>query len=169
MADLRPTSYPGVSLREFDENDNEVLYRIFVDSRDDLLTAVADWDEVQREDFLHGQFRTQQDQYRSVYPRARYDMIVVDGGKVIGNFYVSPGDAEILLVDINLLPGFRNQGIGLALLQDLIDESERSNKQVSLNVMQGNPAIHLYERMGFKSVGAQDVYRRMVWRPASAS
>ena len=168
MAVLSPTSYPGVSLREFDENDNKALYRIFVDSRNDLLNAVAGWDEAQRKEFLHGQFRAQQDQYRRQYPTARFDMIVADG-KVVGNFYVAPGDDEILLVDINLLPGFRNQGIGRALLQDLIDESERSNKQVSLNVMQGNPAIHLYERMGFKSVGAQDVYRRMVWRPASAN
>ena len=168
MAVLRATSYRGVQLREFDENDNEALYRIFVDSRNDLLNAVADWGEAQRKEFLHGQFRAQQDQYRRQYPTARFDMIVADG-KVVGNFYVAPGDDEILLVDINLLPGLRNQGIGRALLQDLLDESERSNKPVSLHVMRGNPAIQLYQRLGFRPVGEQDVHCRMEWQPASAS
>lgn len=165
MAALRSTSYRDVLLRELEEADIEVLYRIFVGSRDDLLTAVADWDEVQQKAFLRSQFEIQQAQYRSHYPKARFDVIVTDG-EVIGNFYVADGDDALLLVDVNLLPGFRNRGIGRALLQDLLGESERSNKPVSLHVIQGNPAVHLYERIGFKVVGEEGVYSRMEWRPS---
>lgn len=164
MTALRLTSCRNVFLRDSDESDNEVLYRVFVDSRNDLVAAAAGWDEAQQQVFLRSQFQIQQDQYRSLYPRARFDVIVADD-RVIGNFYVSPGDDELHLVDVNLLPEFRNRGIGRALLQDLVEESEHSNKLLSLHVMRGNPAIHLYEQIGFEVVAEEGVYSRMQRRP----
>ena len=166
MAVFRSTSYHDVQLREFDENDNDALYRIFVDSRSDLVAAVVNFDEVQQDSFLRIQFQAQKDQYRSHYPDARFDVIVT-GGDVIGNFYVAHIDDEIRLVDVNLLPGFRNRGIGRALLQDLLNEAAGLNRPVSLHVMQGNPASHLYERLGFIDAGEQGIYRRMAWHPPS--
>jgi len=166
MTELRATSFRNVQLRASDESDNELLYRIFVESHGDLAAAVADWDDARKKSFLRSQFQIQQEQYRGHYPQARFDVVVADG-QVIGNFYVAPGADELLLVDVNLLPEFRNRGIGGALLQDLLDESENSNKPVSLHVMQGNPAIRLYERIGFEVVAQEGVYSRMQRRPVS--
>jgi len=168
MVNSRSTSHPDVTLRAARDNDREPLYRVFIASRDDLMVAIANLNVAQQETFLHLQFQARQQQYRSLYPNARFDVIVSEG-KVIGNFYVAPADDEIRLVDINLLPGFRNRGIGCALLQDLIDESEHSNKPVSLQVMQGNPALRLYARLGFTAVGGEGVYRRMERQPSPSS
>ena len=167
MAALRTTSNPDVRLRECDDNDDEALYRIFVASHGELLLAVADWDEARKEALLRGQFEARQSQYRRQYPDARFDVIEFDA-RVIGNLYVAPGTDETLLIDISLLPEYRNQGIGRALLRDLLAESESTNKPVSLHVLRGNPAVRLYQRLGFEVVEEQDACNRMEWRPAPA-
>ena len=165
MTGLRATSYPDVRLRQCDENDEEALFRIFVASHVELLEAVSDWDEARQEALFRSQFQSRQSNYRSQYPNARFDVIVFEDS-VIGNFYVAPGNDENLVVDINMLPDFRNRGIGYALLRDLMVESECANKSVSLRVMQKNPAVRLYQRLGFEFVEQQDVYQRMEWRPS---
>ena len=165
MSDFRLTSYPGVLLRKLNGDDNEVLFRLFVDSHDPLQAAIAGLDETQRGSFLRIQFEAQQAQYRHHYPGARFDVIVVES-EVIGNIYAAPGDCELRLVDINLQARFRNRGIGRALLQDLLDEAAASKKGVRLHVMRGNPAVRLYTRLGFNDLGEQGIHRCMEWRPS---
>lgn len=48
---------------------------------------------------------------------------------------------------------FRNRGIGTALLKSLLNEyRKRGVASVSLSVDKENPAIHLYERFGFRVI-----------------
>jgi len=168
MTRLRSTSYNGVKLRTATGNDNDLLYRIFVASRLDLVAAIADWDDVQQDVFMRFQFNTQLDQYQKHYVDTCFDVIVAEDN-VIGNIYSAQTDEEIQLLDITLLPEQRNRGIGHALIQDLLDDATRIQKYVTLHVRQGNPAIHLYLRLGFFETGKQDIYKRMEWRPFSAS
>ena len=51
----------------------------------------------------------------------------------------------------------RGCGIGSALLQDLIEMAKTSYQIeiLHLEVFEGNPAIHLYEKMGFEVYGKQ--------------
>lgn len=51
----------------------------------------------------------------------------------------------------------RNKGIGKALMQHMIDAAKNQFKIeiLHLEVYAGNPAIRLYERMGFKEFGRQ--------------
>ena len=168
MSDLLPTSYRGVMLRRVRENDSELLYQAFASSRTDLLAAVKDWDEAQQNVFVRCQFKAQQDQYRSNYPGIHFD-VIVSGSEVIGYIYTAQAGNEFRLVDVALLPEQRNRGIGQALIQDLLDKGERTQKGVILHVQQGNPARRLYARMGFIETGEQGIYKRMEWRPPSAS
>ncbi|MDO7907508.1 GNAT family N-acetyltransferase [Paenibacillus sp. JX-17] len=54
-----------------------------------------------------------------------------------------------------LLPEYRGQGIGKALMSRLLEELRRQGvKQVSLSVDPNNiPAVSLYQRFGFRRVG----------------
>lgn len=55
---------------------------------------------------------------------------------------------------ITTFDGFRGQGIGSAMLAELIDIAKsRGVKAISLSVEDGNPARRLYERRGFQVVG----------------
>lgn len=165
MKHLRPTSHREAQLREASEDDDEKLFSLFATSREDLLAAISNWDEVQQETFMRLQFQAQRDQYRRQYPHAYWDVIVRQD-EIIGQILVAPIDEELLLVDVSLLPAFRNCGIGNALLRDLLDKAVGENKRVTLHVLQNNPAVRLYQRLGFSDAGEQGIYRRMEWVPA---
>ena len=51
-----------------------------------------------------------------------------------------------------VLPEYRNQGIGTKIMEQLMKEVVKSYPQISLSVRENNPAIHLYERLGFTKV-----------------
>lgn len=57
--------------------------------------------------------------------------------------------------DIQLEPQARNRGIGSAAIQRIFAIARsRGLREVTLNVFRDNPAIHLYERVGFKVIDA---------------
>lgn len=45
---------------------------------------------------------------------------------------------------------YRNQGIGTKVMQQLVQIAKDMNRDMELECLDGNPAIHLYEKMGFK-------------------
>ena len=63
-------------------------------------------------------------------------------------------DAHTPEVSIALLPAYRGQGIGTALLTALIAQLHGRYPALSLSVDPLNPAMRLYERLGFTTVGA---------------
>jgi ribosomal protein S18 acetylase RimI-like enzyme len=68
-------------------------------------------------------------------------------------------------MDVALLPQFRGRGIGTYLLGNILSLGLRSGKIVTIHVEVFNPALRLYERLGFKKVAANEVYHLMEWRP----
>jgi ribosomal protein S18 acetylase RimI-like enzyme len=168
MKHLRPTSHREAQLREASEDDDEKLFSLFAASREDLLAAISSWDEAQQETFIRLQFQAQRDQYYREFPDVQRDVIVRQG-EIIGQILIAPIDEELRLVDVSLLPAFRNRGIGNALLRDLLDKAAGENKRVTLHLLQGNPAVRLYQRLGFSHVGEQGVYQRMEWVSAAGA
>jgi len=166
MKHRHQSPHPQARLREAGEDDGEKLFSLFAACRDDLLAAVSNWDEARQECFMRLQFQTQRDQYRRQYADLHLQVIVRQG-EIIGQILVAPIDDELRLVDVSLLPEFRNRGIGKALLQDLLVKAAGENKRVTLHLLQGNPAVRLYRRLGFSHAGEQGIYRRMEWIPAS--
>jgi ribosomal protein S18 acetylase RimI-like enzyme len=83
-----------------------------------------------------------------------------------GRLYVHPRANEIRIMDIALLPEFRGQGIGTFLLKQILAEGKEQQKPVTIHVENFNPAMRLYERLGFKKkASASPVYELMEWRP----
>lgn len=154
----------AVRLRPIADTDREFLFRCYASTRA-LEMSIVDWSEVQKEQFLRMQFDAQTEHYARHYSGARFQIILVDE-QLAGRLYVDCWPTEIRIVDITLLPQFRGQGIGSALLQDLIDESTVSGRPLSIHVEKFNPAQHLYQRLGFQPVGEVGVYDLMQ-RPVS--
>lgn len=71
-------------------------------------------------------------------------------GEIKGCGYIDPQTPEIAIA---LFREYRNQGIGTELMRQMIRlMKEEGFARASLSITKGNPAIRLYERLGFKVV-----------------
>jgi len=68
-------------------------------------------------------------------------------------------------VDIAVLPPYRNAGIGTAILRDPLADAAAAQKPVRIHVEKFNPALRLYERLGFVPIADIGVYLFMEWAP----
>jgi len=155
---------PNVALRPVEPGDEEFLYRVYASTRQEEL-AQTGWDETQKAAFLRMQFDAQSSYYEEHYQGAEFSVILSDDHPA-GRLYVARWQEEIRIVDIALLPEHRGMGIGTRMLNDLISESEESGKPLSIHVERFNPALHLYDRLGFRTVADKGVYLFME-RPAT--
>jgi ribosomal protein S18 acetylase RimI-like enzyme len=62
---------------------------------------------------------------------------------------------DIPELSIALLPEYRNRGLGHKLLEKLIDHLDGAYPAISLSVSVDNPAVRLYERLGFEVIERQ--------------
>ena len=149
----------SIAFRPIRDGDEEFLYGVYASTRQEEL-AQTGWSEAQKTTFLRQQFDAQSSYYREHYRETSFDVILADG-RPIGRLYVARWPEQIRIVDIALLPEYRGAGVGTALLRDLISESEASTKPLSIHVERFNPALRLYERLGFREVEDKGVYLLM--------
>lgn len=126
--------------------------------------AQTGWPEEMREAFLRQQHEAQHSHYSIHYGDAEW-LIVERGGEAIGRLYVREEPERLHIIDISLVPESRGQGIGGAMLRDLLDQARELGKQVSIHVEKFNPARRLYERLGFELVEDKGIYDLMRARP----
>jgi ribosomal protein S18 acetylase RimI-like enzyme len=148
-----------IELRPVEPDDEQLLFRIYASTRAEEL-ALVPWDDAQKAAFLHAQFDAQARWYAQHYAETGYDVVLVDG-EPCGRLYVHRGAAEIRIVDIALLPTHRGRGVGTALLRDLLAEADATGKRVTIHVERFNPALRLYERLGFSVVEDKGVHLLM--------
>lgn len=155
-----------ISLRSAAPEDRALLRHIYGSTRTDELER-TDWDEEQKAAFITHQFGAQDDYYRKVYPDSDYGIIVCNN-EPAGRLYVERHliRGTIRIIDITLLPDFRNMGIGQFLIQQLQEEAGQSGKTLTIHVERFNKALHLYDRLGFQKIKeTHGVYYLMEWRP----
>lgn len=152
-----------ITLRPVLEEDRAFLLSVYASTRVEEL-ATTGWSDEQKTAFCTMQFSAQDAHYRQHYPSASFQVIEA-GGTAAGRLYVDRWAREIRIVDIALLPAFRGRGIGSRLLGDLIDEARRSEKVLSIHVERFNPALRLYERLGFRLAEDKGVYLLLEKRP----
>ncbi len=151
------------TLRPITPADRELLYRIYASTRTEELAAVP-WSAKEKEDFLRFQFDAQDKYYAEHFPRAAFDLVLLDG-EPIGRLYVDRREDEIRLIDIALLPEHRGGGLGGEIMREVLAEGAESGRLVRIHVEHNNPAMRLYLRLGFEKIEEQGVYHLMEWRP----
>jgi ribosomal protein S18 acetylase RimI-like enzyme len=153
-----------VELRPVGETDREFLLAVYGSTREEELRPLP-WSEEQRAAFIAMQFEAQQKQWGEVYPEASRDVVIVNG-EPAGRLYVNRGEKEIRIVDIAILPPFRGKGAGEGLLRSIFEEGDASGRPVTIHVERNNPALRLYERLGFAILEDKGVYLLMRRAPA---
>jgi GNAT superfamily N-acetyltransferase len=89
---------------------------------------------------------------RRVLYRLDCAQIVQMAGQAVGLMKVSRDGRDWILIQIQLTQVSRGQGLGTQLIKSVIDEARKAGASLSLGVLKANPAVRLYQRLGFTVV-----------------
>lgn len=156
---LRAAALHALVYRPYTEEDLGFIETLYRSTREAEL-ALSGWPDGEKEAFLTQQHRAQHHHYQAYYPNAER-LILEQDGAPIGRLYVDAWPLEFRIVDISLLPAARGQGLGEAILRDMIAWAQDQAKGVSIHVEKFNPARRLYLRLGFVVTEDKGVYELM--------
>ena len=93
----------------------------------------------------------------------RYDAarVVCVDGVAAGLLKAHRTDSEWVVVQLQIAPSLQRRGIGERVLCIVLDAAEAEALPVRLQVIKGNPAKRLYDRLGFEVVGEDDQHFHM--------
>lgn len=154
---------PQLVLRTMTHDDLDFLYRVYAGTRAEEL-AQTGWTDEQKTAFLQQQFTAQHQYYQANYVGAQFQIVECDG-EPIGRWYVDRWDDQIRIIDVALLPEQRGRGVGTQLIEQILAEGRRLNLPVTIHVERFNPALRLYERLGFRLEEDKGVYLFLKWTP----
>ncbi len=156
-----------INFRPITDNDLDFLCELYADTRADEMT-LSGWEQTEIDKFLNMQFNIQHKQYMDNYKKAQFEIVLYN--KVpAGRLYVDRRKKEIRIIDIALLRQFQRQGIGSRIMKNLITETDDKQVPIGLHVEYNNPAMGLYERLGFKKCELIGIYYFMKRNPSPKS
>lgn len=142
-----------ISFRQVLPADYDFLWELHILSFKAYVEEIWGWDEAQQIEMFKARFNPTQSQ-----------IIQVDGQDA-GRLDIEHQPDEIFLSLIALLPNYQGHGIGTHIIQNLINTANKQGLPLALRVLRPNPAQHLYKRLGFKIVKADDIRIWMVYHP----
>ena len=161
------TSAPRIELRPAVPEDAPFLLTVYASTREAELRLVP-WSDEEKASFVQMQIDAQKSYYEANYLGAEFDLIIMNG-EPAGRLYTHRTEEEIRVMDIAILPGFRNQGVGSTLLREIQHQAGVEGRKVGIHVEVFNPAIKLYERLGFQRISDRGVYYFLQWTPSAAA
>lgn len=151
-------------LRPAADDDREFLLHVYECSRETELSMVP-WDEKLKRAFVEHQFDAQTAHYSSTYPAARHDIVILaESEERVGRLYVNRSPTRISILDITILPQYRQRGIGSSLIAEMIQEASRANLEVQVYVETFNPSLQFFKSRGFAVEDDDGMNFRLVWR-----
>jgi ribosomal protein S18 acetylase RimI-like enzyme len=135
--------------------DDAFLARLFYDVRAPEFAPLG-LPPASLDQLLAMQFRAQRGGFATEFPNARNHILRV-GAERVGRMLVNETLEEIRLVDIALLSSYRGQGLGEGLLQGLCQRAAKAGLPLRLSVRPENPALRLYERLGFRRISSDGI------------
>lgn len=155
-----------IGLRPVTGTDDEFVLSVYATTRAEELARVP-WTAEQKDAFVRMQFEAQKRHYAAEYPRAAHEIICVEGVPV-GRLYLSRNADGFHILDITVLPQYRNAGTGSFLLQELMREAAEAGKPVTIYVESFSPSLRLFSRLGFEKIEDLGLQFRLCWTPESS-
>ena len=152
-----------ITLRPIGAGDEEFLYEVYAGTREQEMATLS-WPESQKASFLRMQFNAQHASYQQHFPHADF-CVIQSADRLVGRLYVNRADDEILVIDLALLPNDRRTGIGRKLLEAIFAEGEKTGKPVRAQVEWWNPAIDIFQKIGFRITGHDGSHYQIEWTP----
>lgn len=155
----------GLTLRDAVPSDRAFLLALYTSTRADEFAELG-WPVEMERSFMQMQFEAQRGDYARRHPGALCQIIELRRCPV-GRLWVAQDARSLTVLDISVVTDLRGQGIGTECLRRLQRRAAEARLDIELQVVVGNPAQHLYERLGFRSIGDSGVRLAMVWKPGT--
>jgi ribosomal protein S18 acetylase RimI-like enzyme len=127
------------SLRPVTDKDYDFLYHLHVATIRPTVEATWGWDEAFQADY-----------FRSRWDPSQRQIIVVDRTD-IGVVTLEERPEAVFLALIEIRPAYQDQGIGTAVIREVMADAHRRGLPVELHILKANvEARRLYERLGFR-------------------
>lgn len=153
-----------LTLRDALPSDRAFLLALYASTRAEEFAHLG-WPVEMERSFMKMQFDAQRGDYGRRHPGALCEIVELRGCPV-GRLWVAQDARSLTVLDISLVAELRAQGIGTECLRRLLRRAAAAGLDVELQVVHGNPAQRLYERLGFRNIGAGAVRQAMVWKPS---
>ncbi len=152
------------TLRDALPSDRAFLLALYASTRAEEFAHLG-WPVEMERAFMKMQFDAQRGDYEHRHPGALCQIVEVRRCPV-GRLWVAQDARSLTVLDISLVAELRGQGIGTHCLRRVQRRAAVAGLDVELQVVRGNPAQRLYERLGFRDIGAGGVRQAMVWKPS---
>jgi ribosomal protein S18 acetylase RimI-like enzyme len=128
-----------VRLRTYETRDFDFARGLYFETMRWAIERLFGWDEVRQHASFAEWFKPEE-----------VSVITADGLEV-GWIQQREHETEICLGSIYVAPAMQRKGIGSRVIQGLLRSGSQKSKPVTLAVMKINPALALYERLGFRT------------------
>ena len=155
-------NFQSISLRATEPEDDPFLFEVYASSRGEDLATMG-WEAEPIRTFLETQYSAQKVFLKNDYPDTD-DRIILLGGERIGRMVVLRNEREVRLVDIAIMPQYRNAGLGTHLVRELMSEAARLGVPFRLQLIRSNPAVALFEELGMIRTGETGSHYQMEWQ-----
>jgi putative hydrolase of the HAD superfamily len=135
------------------ESDYEFAYQVKKAAEGHYISELWGWDEA-----------VQRDYQSKVWKVYRPDIITYSG-KPIGTVAIVNSAGQIEIEQFFILPEYQSLGIGSMVLKPVLSSADSYNMTVKLKCLKNNPAVSLYQRLGFRITGSEDSLLLMGRRP----
>jgi GNAT superfamily N-acetyltransferase len=159
------TPHGRLTMRAETEADAAFLFTLFASTKA-AETALMPLDERGKDALLRMQFRSMISTYRQRFPKARYEIVELDG-MPIGRLVTDVQADCVYYVDIAVLPERRGGGIATALMVAVLDEPRRLGLPGRVKVLSTNTAsLRLCQRLGMTLRADEPPFVELEWRAA---
>jgi GNAT superfamily N-acetyltransferase len=104
---------------------------------------------------LHLDRAAQAASFQQQWDLTQVRIIALDGSD-LGWLQTMTQEDELFVAQMFVDRPFQRRGIGTEVMKRLIGEAARVNQTMRLNVVKINPAVRLYERLGFQVISEDD-------------
>jgi ribosomal protein S18 acetylase RimI-like enzyme len=104
---------------------------------------------------LHLDRAVQTASFRQQWDPSQVRIVALDTSDV-GWLQTMTQDDELFVAQMFVERSFQRRGIGTEVMKCLIGEAAHLNQAMRLNVVKINPALKLYQRLGFQVIGEDD-------------
>ena len=138
-------------LRPAEPSDLEFIWRLRVATMKHMIEQAYGWDEPTQ---------------RAYAEESLGGMIVLVGEKPTGVVTLADWGDQLHVVWMAIASEVQGRGLGRALVEYCQLQAQRAKTPLTLQVLQNNPAVTMYQRFGFEAYGRNGPHKLLMrWRP----